>query len=202
MNHRTFALSHGVKKGFIFFVCLLCFFLLFGVSSSLALPYSINVSGTIDDNPSISNWCRTPTAENMSLSGLDFEGTLSLWDADISGAPYTHFFTCTIKVGGMELAPYNNIFCSVTTNPADRDSGIHVDSQFDDSADIHLLLNYFENGHYTDSLRICEGGQFLINASSFSYSYTAATPVPEPCALLLIGSGLLGLAGFRKKLKS
>ena len=31
--------------------------------------------------------------------------------------------------------------------------------------------------------------------------YTSSTPIPEPATMLHLGSGLIGLAGFRKKLK-
>jgi len=51
------------------------------------------------------------------------------------------------------------------------------------------------------SLTFAEQGYGMDITKFTTGSATSSAPVPEPATLLLLGSGLLGLTGFRKKLK-
>ena len=51
------------------------------------------------------------------------------------------------------------------------------------------------------SLTFAEQGYGMDITQFTTGSATSSAPVPEPATLLLLGSGLLGLAGFRKKFK-
>jgi hypothetical protein len=47
----------------------------------------------------------------------------------------------------------------------------------------------------------CDGGDANIKIVSAFFDNTATRPVPEPATMFLLGTGLLGLAGFRRKFK-
>lgn len=45
----------------------------------------------------------------------------------------------------------------------------------------------------------CTGGDFMFGDSTLTVNADRSAPVPEPATLLLLGSGLLGIAGLRRK---
>ena len=58
-------------------------------------------------------------------------------------------------------------------------------------ADVSMAYSWMEN---------IAPGQFNWSLEGYDYLGTQA-PIPEPATMLLLGSGLVGLAGFRRKIR-
>lgn len=67
--------------------------------------------------------------------------------------------------------------------------------------DGELTISLSDECFNSGFLGVCEGECFGAVVEATFHMTHEASPVPEPTTMLLLGSGLIGIAGFRKKLR-
>jgi hypothetical protein len=178
------------------------------------LFFSVNSFADIIINP-----------DNATLQ--DNDGTSNDWKADLAG-----ILGCTeqqianlelykLDIGGSESGSYNNYYSVENVIPTSDPAGLNIvfeggtlpsipsylfvkDGNANPNWYFYNLSNFQWNG--TDLLKLQDfwigDGQLGRGAISHVSLYGTSAPVPEPATMLLLGSGLVGLAGFgRKKFK-
>ena len=144
------------------------------------------INTTLEDLGLISTYYTMDEFEKIETDGGS--GWLQAYSAPGVEADYTFAFNL-VTTGGQALFP--DYFLVKTGNLLD---------------DIDYRWFLFDNSDLLDwaVINLQEQGYSLLEVGKISHidGVGGAAPVPEPATLLLLGSGLLGLAGFRKKTRT
>jgi hypothetical protein len=120
---------------------------------------------------------------NLTLASTDFSLPASNWGVKFN-QNLSMFGNFYIDLAGKGNSRQDPLIFTVTN------AGINNENQF--------YIANSDGYHYAAHIADFTNGR---DDDSAWFSDKATSPVPEPATLMLLGSGLLGLAGFRRKIK-
>jgi PEP-CTERM motif len=146
----------------------------------------------------------TDVTRVLGINGLDLS-TLGTWNVDFKYGTYTGIFGTSFDFNGAVDA---QLVTSAMAAVLNTDSGLLMVTDGGVPGSTFALVPYQTNGPSIDTLAVIKSaGAWQSPSQVYTQNigtetwYAKATAVPVPGAFWLLGSGLIGTVGIRKKFK-